>query len=475
MVRGASPIGSGSRESANQSYENSPEQYHSVGAMFETSPKTTSIDIVGTQAMPDAIQGAALIGGYFGSVIELHRLHDDGAGFTSSQLPNVMRASNNAFRPVDVSMGPDGSMYLADWYNPVIGHYQASYADPQRDKHHGRIWRISSTQHAPVSQPDLKSMSVFQLLDQLKSPERWTRYQAKRLLYYKSTPEVVKAADACALSQLDDSQNAERWMLELLGVYQAHETPLPYFVKKMLAARDFRVRAYAARAVGGWTFQLPQATEWLRKAVQDEHPRVRLEAAVACSYLQTPEAVAIATLVLEQPMDRFLTYALRQSVRAIQPLWESSWTDGTLDLASSKQHAYLKDLIGNPPKPLSQGETLYEQACLPCHQPDGQGLREVYPSLHDSDWVQGDVERLIKIVLHGLTGPIQVNGQIFQPPTPVAMPSFVGLNDDQLAALLSFLRESFGNQADAIPAERVHQVRLKTQGRNSPWSEAELK
>ena len=61
-----------------------------------------------------------------------------------------MVSSDSSFRPVDVSMGPDGAMYLADWYNRVIGHYQASYADPQRDKHHGRIWRIASTRHEPV-------------------------------------------------------------------------------------------------------------------------------------------------------------------------------------------------------------------------------------------------------------------------------------------------------------------------------------
>ncbi len=474
MVRGASPIGSGSRESANQSYANSPEQYHSVGAIFETSPKTTSIDIVGTAAMPDNIQGTALIGGYFGSVVELHRFQDDGAGFKTTQLPKVMRSSNNAFRPVDVSMGPDGAMYLADWYNPVIGHYQASYADPKRDKHHGRIWRVSSTKLDAVRPPSLAEMTTRQLLDQLDSPERWTRYQAKRLLYYRSTDEVVKEADALVERLLNQKEASEQWMLEILGVFQAHETPRPKFLKYLLRSSDYRIRAYAARAIGGWADRLPEAAAWLRQAVQDTHPRVRLEAVVACSYLPSTESVAIATLALEHPMDRFLEYALRQSTRALQPLWEEPWKEGRLEFSSAKQADYLRDLIGNPPVPPSQGELLYEQACLPCHQPDGKGLMGVYPSLRGSDWVQGDVDRLIKIVLHGLTGPIQVNGQSFQPQTPVAMPSFAGLNDDDLAALLSFLRESFGNEGDAIPAERVHQVRLKTQGRTSPWTETEL-
>jgi glucose/arabinose dehydrogenase len=60
------------------------------------------------------------------------------------QLPKLVKSSDTSFRPVDVSVGPDGAMYLCDWFNPVIGHYQASYADPRRDRSHGRIWRITA-------------------------------------------------------------------------------------------------------------------------------------------------------------------------------------------------------------------------------------------------------------------------------------------------------------------------------------------
>ena len=64
-------------------------------------------------------------------MVELHRLEDDGSGFKSTQLPKLVRSSDTSFRPVDVGIGPDGAMYLCDWFNPVIGHYQASYADPR--------------------------------------------------------------------------------------------------------------------------------------------------------------------------------------------------------------------------------------------------------------------------------------------------------------------------------------------------------
>ncbi|MEK9864595.1 MAG: hypothetical protein VW804_15700, partial [Verrucomicrobiota bacterium] len=92
-MRGASPMGSGSRTLANQSYGASPEQYHGVGNLFDTSPKTTSLDFIGTQAMPADLQGVAVIGGYFGSLVELHQLQDDGAGYRSSQLPRILTST----------------------------------------------------------------------------------------------------------------------------------------------------------------------------------------------------------------------------------------------------------------------------------------------------------------------------------------------------------------------------------------------
>jgi mono/diheme cytochrome c family protein len=474
MVRGASASGSSSTTNANASYANSPEQYHSVGPLFETSPKTTALEIIGTRALPRDIQGCALIGGYFGSVVELHRFEDAGSGFKTTQLPRLVTSKTTSFRPVDVNVGPDGAIYVADWFNPIIGHYQASYADPHRDRTHGRVWRVSAKGLAPIKQPALAAMKPAELLEQLRSPERWTRYQAKRLLFDAPSREVLSAADAFVANLPTTTLEDERLLLEVIGVYEAHEAPRPALLRKLLAAKDAHVRAYGARVAGMWADRLPESLQLLRERVQDENPRVRLEAVVAASYVPKPEAVEVVAAAVDRPRDPFLDYAMRQSARALQPRWASAFASNQLHFTSTAQNDYLKTLLGTPPKQASPGETIYEMACLPCHQPEGKGLPGVYPPLAGSAWIRGDASRLIKIVLHGLQGPITVDGKQFGAPGAVPMPAMGGLTDDQIADVLTFVRATFGSVELPVKNVDVQAIRSTHSQRQTPWPVEEL-
>ncbi|MGD1892622.1 MAG: c-type cytochrome [Cyclobacteriaceae bacterium] len=104
---------------------------------------------------------------------------------------------------------------------------------------------------------------------------------------------------------------------------------------------------------------------------------------------------------------------------------------------------------------LATGETVYNQYCLACHQANGQGVPGAFPPLTQTEWVLGDDIRLITIVLQGLQGEITVNGETYNN----IMAPHAFLTDDQVAGVLTYVRNSFGNKAEAIAPEEVAEVR----------------
>jgi len=124
---------------------------------------------------------------------------------------------------------------------------------------------------------------------------------------------------------------------------------------------------------------------------------------------------------------------------------------------------------------LARGEALYQQICAGCHGGEGEGLKAQAPPLRRSDWVTGSSARLIRIVLHGMQGPLQVQGKRYAPPEILAeMPPLSVLEDSQLSSILNFIRREWGHDADWVNADNVEHVRQSTIGRELPWNETEL-
>ena len=295
--------------------------------------KCSNGDIVGTAHFPDAWQGALIAGGYINNAVWALKIKEDGSGFALEDLPPLITSTNRSFRPVDAKFGPDGALYIADWYNPIIGHYQASFRHPDRDKTHGRIWRVTAKGRPLTKPPQLTAMQLPELLNQLKSPDRWTRHFAKRVLADRPVlvlDEMSVVRDGWNLATLDD-----RTRKEVLGIYQSHERIPPLLVERLARGKEPGARAYAASVIGVWSDhfsdQLPGALELLRPMTVDEHPRVRLQAVVACSYLTNAQAMEVAARAADFPTDRFLDYALKQTVFALKPYWLPALRAGNLN------------------------------------------------------------------------------------------------------------------------------------------------
>jgi mono/diheme cytochrome c family protein len=135
--------------------------------------------------------------------------------------------------------------------------------------------------------------------------------------------------------------------------------------------------------------------------------------------------------------------------------------------------------VSNKLDPVAMGKILFNSAgaCVTCHQPNGQGVPAVYPPLAGSEWAQGSPDRVIRIVLFGLQGPVHVRGTDF--PGAAVMPAFgptgtFGWSDEKIADVLTYVRQEWGNKAVAITPDQVAAIRTAEASRNKAWSQDEL-
>jgi nitrite reductase (NO-forming) len=121
------------------------------------------------------------------------------------------------------------------------------------------------------------------------------------------------------------------------------------------------------------------------------------------------------------------------------------------------------------------GKQVYNSVCIACHQPTGLGLPNMFPPLAETDWVNAaKPDRLIRIVLHGLMGPIKINNEPFTSAAPLMPPQGSALSDEQIAGVLTFVRQSFGNASSAVSAAEVKAVREAEKSRAAMWTSDEL-
>ena len=159
-------------------------------------PKSCGVTFASGRHLPAEMKDVFVLNAFKNRVVHRYRLDDDSSGFSAQQIvPPLIVSKEEYFRPVDVKMGPDGAIYILDWYNPIIGHMQYNFRDPRRDHDHGRVWRITAEGRPPLDRPDIEGSSIPQLLDNLRSPELYTRQQSRRRLYELNAGAVTAGLD----------------------------------------------------------------------------------------------------------------------------------------------------------------------------------------------------------------------------------------------------------------------------------------
>lgn len=282
-------------------------------------PKFIGVEIIRSRHFPADWQGDVVTCDFRAHTVVRFKLGENGAAYVTQQMPNVVRSTDQHFRPLDVKMGPDGALYLADWSNPIIQHSGVDFREPRRDKKHGRIWKITAKGRALLPKVDFTKRTNSELLDFLTSPNSYDRERARRVLVERG-PEIVLAD----LSPWVRAHPDEHSQLQAVWMHQAFNRPSLDLVGPLLAAKDHRVRAAALRALPA------EATlSQLVPLITDAHPRVRLEAVRALGKFGSARAAEFALTVLEQPMDPFLDYALWLTINELATPWLAAVKAGT--------------------------------------------------------------------------------------------------------------------------------------------------
>jgi len=288
---------------------------------------TAGCELVSSRHFPKEVQGNYLLNNCIGfQGVAQYKIKDEGSGFHADPVEVLLQSSDTNFRPVDLEFGADGALYIVDWHNALIGHMQHSIRDPKRDTKHGRIWRVTYKDRSLVEPAQIAGQPVEKLLDLLKAYEDRTRYRVRRELRKHPTDKVVPAVEKW-LAGLDESDDDyEHHRLEALWVLQHHNVVNEDLLQALLRSDDYRARAAATRVLCYWRDRLEDPLGLLQKQVNDQHPRVRLEAIRALSFFEGKrgaKAYEIALESLAYPQDDYLKYTLNETSKTLDKYWKA--------------------------------------------------------------------------------------------------------------------------------------------------------
>ena len=409
-----------------------------------------------------------------------------------TQLRNVypgsefINSQDQLFRPVNISNAPDGTLYIADMYHGIIQELQwsgpgsylrAKIEQYQLDKvaQHGRIWRLRydgrpavAATNTNIGQPAIPAIAPnfaaprmytetpAQLVAHLSHPNGWWRDTAQRLLILKQDKSVVSALQQIVRSSEDQLARFHAlWTLEGLGALDAN------LVRAAMEDKNPRMRVQAIRVsetlykAGDKTF----AGDY-RAMTKDSDSNVVIQAMLTANLFKLPDVA-----------DLIKAAKAANSAKGIALIGDRL----LMPPANAGGARRGGPLTPDEEKRIQQGGDVFNAVCFQCHGQDAMGApmegaapgTTMAPPLAGSPRVQGHRDYIIKVLLKGLSGPI--DGKTYRD-VMVPMPG----TDDWIAGIASYVRTSFGNSGGLVTPADVARVRAATEARKIPWTVADL-
>jgi len=425
-------------------------------------------------ALPNDLYGDYILPEPVGRLIRRAKITNEDGRFVLSNAydhKEFIVSTDANFRPVWTATGPDGYLYICDMYHGIIQESnwtnEGSFLRPQilkygLDKHvnAGRIFRLVRDGSKPHAPPHMLDETPAQLVAHLSDPNGWWRDTAQKLLVIRQDKAVVPALKELAIKGDNPLARLHAlWTLDGLGAADRE------LVLDKLKDPDPRLREAAVRV----SEPLISANDAgviaaLKQLATDPSPNVVAQYCLSLQYVKYAQAGQLVHEAVEANANHpFVKEVVEGHNEAVA--------------ATRSDQEKLKKLQREDPKLYAvfvKGKERFAQACIACHGLNGegapvpQGVGTLAPPLKGSKRLQGDVQILGRIVIHGLVGPN--NGKIY----PGDMAGIPWADDDWVSSIVTYARNDWGNKAPIVTPQEIAKIRKETADRNKPYTLEEL-
>lgn len=320
----------------------SPGEVRWLPGMNPGSPKHCGLEVISGSHFPEAWWGDLVTSDFRGHRVCRFTIRPSGSHFTSRQQPEIVTSSHIAFRPIDARLGPDGALYIADWYNPIIQHGEVDFRDERRDRERGRIWRVHFPDRTLETRPDFAAAPTEKLLELLEHRSLAVRQFARQHLWLRvrePSGDVLTMAARWRDASPDTVTSGTRalehqWLGEVAGRFARESFEIVSNAEPSPVSRT-SLRS-AIRSAG---HSDPLVAARLIDAAVGDHAPSRLEAVVALGQVDAgaPAVKASETLIAvaqrmgeDGNLDPVLDFVIWQSLRKLSGTWVEALRENRL-------------------------------------------------------------------------------------------------------------------------------------------------